>query len=307
MQVKKKKLLHGWRAQPWQDKVFDVVNYAVMFVLLLIFVLPLYFVLIASISDPAAVWNGEVVWHPVGANLNGYKAILQYTDIWTGYRNTIIYTVVGTLVNLVMTVCAAFPLSRKDFMARNFFLGMFLATMFFSGGLIPTYLVVQRLNLINSPLAMILPSAVSVVNILITRTYLQNNIPDSLRESAELDGAGTLQFLLRIVLPLSGPILAVMALYYGVARWNSYFDALIYLNSKQLYPLQMFLRDILIQNKVSVENMMGFNPSEMAVKAQLAESIKYSVIIVASVPLLAVYPFIQKYFVKGVMLGAIKG
>lgn len=292
--------------QSWHDRVFDAVNITVMAVLFLVFLWPLIFVLSASFSDPAAVWNGKMWFLPVGFNVNCYKEILHYKSIWTGYGNTILYTVVGTLVNLAMTVCAAYPLSRKDFVPRNFFMGMFVFTMYFGGGLIPTYLVVQKLGMLDTMWAMVVPGAVSIFNVIITRTYFQTSIPETLQEAAELDGANSAQYLVHIVLPLSTPILAVMALYYGVGHWNSYFDALIYLQDTNKYPLQMFLRDILIQNKVDL-NMTGLDPAQAEAKRQLAQTIKYGVMIVASVPVLCFYPFVQKYFVKGVMIGAIKG
>lgn len=292
--------------QSWHDNVFDIINIIMMAILFILFLWPLLFVLSASFSDPNAVWNGEMWLVPVGFNVECYKEILHYKNIWIGYGNTILYTVLGTIVNLIMTVCAAYPLSRKDFALRNFFTGMFVFTMYFGGGLIPTYLVVQKLGLLNTVWAMVIPGAVSIFNVIITRTYFQSSIPESLQEAAELDGANSAQFLIYVVLPLSTPILAVMALYYGVGHWNSYFDALIYLQDTEKYPLQMFLRDILIQNKVDL-NMMGLDTAQAEAKQRLAQTIKYGVMIVASVPVLCFYPFVQKYFVKGVMIGAIKG
>ena len=299
--------LHSWGAQTRSDKILDVFIIVIMTLLLLAFIWPLYFVLIASVSDPAAVWRGEVVLLPVRPTLDGYRALLAYKDIWIGYKNTILYTVAGTSVNLVLTICAAYPLSCKSFMPRNLIMVFIVITMFFSGGLIPSYLMVQSLHLIDTPLAMILPNAVAAGNIIITRTYFQSSIPDTLREAAELDGASPLRFLLQIVLPLSGAILAVMALYYGIAHWNSYFNALIFLNKKALFPLQLFLRDLLVRNRVSADMMIGLDATQAAARAQLAELIKYGSIIVSSLPLLIAYPFVQKHFVKGVMIGAIKG
>lgn len=292
--------------QSWHDTVFDVINIIIMVILLIIFLWPLLFVVSASFSNPSAVWNGDMWLIPVGFNVDCYKEILGYKSIWIGYANTILYTVLGTVINLIMTVCAAYPLSRKDFVPRNFFMGMFVFTMYFGGGLIPSYLVVQKLGMLNTIWAMVIPGAVSIFNVIITRTYFQSSIPELLQEAAELDGANSGQFLLYVVLPLSTPILAVMALYYGVGHWNSYFDALIYLQDTNKYPLQMFLRDILIQNKVDLD-MMGLDASQAEAKQQLAQTIKYGVMIVASVPVLCFYPFVQKYFVKGVMIGAIKG
>ena len=289
------------------DRVFDVVNVLFMVVMLIIFVWPLWFVVIASVSDPNEIWNGNVLLIPKGFTMVAYEALADYSMIWIGYRNTIIYTVVGTLVNLVMTVCAAYPLSRKDFMPRNFFMVMFMITMYFGGGLIPTYLVVSNLNLINTPWAMIIPGACSIYNVIIMRTYFINSIPHSLQEAAELDGANAFQFLMKVVLPLSKPIIAVVALYYAVGHWNDFYTALLYINDQDLLPLQSFLRDILMSNKMSLNNMQGLDAAAAEAKMQLSQTLKYSVIIISTVPVLCVYPFIQKYFVKGIMIGSVKG
>lgn len=289
------------------DRVFDIVNVLFMVVILIIFVWPLWFVVIASVSDPNEIWNGNVLLLPKGFTMIAYEALADYSMIWTGYRNTIIYTVVGTLVNLVMTVCAAYPLSRKDFMPRNFFMVMFMITMYFGGGLIPTYLVVSNLNLINTPWAMIIPGACSIYNVIIMRTYFINSIPHSLQEAAELDGANAFQFLIKVVLPLSKPIIAVVALYYAVGHWNDFYTALLYINDQDLLPLQSFLRDILMSNKMSLNNMQGLDAAAAEAKMQLSQTLKYSVIIISTVPVLCVYPFIQKYFVKGIMIGSVKG
>ena len=289
------------------DRVFDVVNVLFMVVMLIIIVWPLWFVVIASVSDPNEIWNGNVLLIPKGFTMVAYEALADYSMIWTGYRNTIIYTVVGTLVNLVMTVCAAYPLSRKDFMPRNFFMVMFMITMYFGGGLIPTYLVVSNLNLINTPWAMIIPGACSIYNVIIMRTYFINSIPHSLQEAAELDGANAFQFLMKVVLPLSKPIIAVVALYYAVGHWNDFYTALLYINDQDLLPLQSFLRDILMSNKMSLNNMQGLDAAAAEAKMQLSQTLKYSVIIISTVPVLCVYPFIQKYFVKGIMIGSVKG
>ena len=300
-----KKPKSAFAKQCLQDKAFDIVNILIMAVLTFIFVWPLIFVLSASISDPAAVTLGKVWLFPKGVNLEGYKAIFNYKNIWVGYKNTVIYTVLGTTLNLFMTICAAYPLSRKNFMPRKALTRIFMFTMFFSGGLIPSYMVVVKLGIYDTIWAMLLPSAVHVMYIIIMRTYFQTSIPQSLHEAAELDGANTAQVLWHIVLPLSGPILAVMALYYGVGKWNSYFDALVYMSTTSKYPLQMFLREILINNQVDL-NMVGLDPAAAEAKLHLAQVIKYGVIVVASLPVLCVYPFVQKYFVKGVMIGAIK-
>ena len=303
--MKYKKRKSAFAKQCMQDKVFDIANILIMAILIFIFVWPLLFVLSASVSDPAAVTLGKVWLFPKGFNLEGYKAIFNYKNIWVGYKNTVIYTALGTTLNLFMTICAAYPLSRKDFMPRKALTRIFMFTMFFSGGLIPSYMVVVKLGIYDTIWAMLLPSAVHVMYIIIMRTYFQTSIPQSLHEAAELDGANTAQVLWHIVLPLSGPILAVMALYYGVGKWNSYFDALVYMSSTSKYPLQMFLREILINNQVDL-NMVGLDLAAAEAKMHLAQVIKYGVIVVASLPVLCVYPFVQKYFVKGVMIGAVK-
>lgn len=289
------------------DRVFDIVNPLIMIFFLIIFAWPLWFIVIASFSNPSEVWQGNVLLFPKGFTLAAYKAVVEYKEIWIGYRNTLFYTVFGTLINLVLTVCAAYPLSRKEFMPRNFFMAMFMFTMFFSGGLIPTYLVVNNLGLTNTVWAMILPGAVSIFNVIIMRTYFVNSIPESLREAAQLDGVNDFQYLVKIVLPLSKPIIAVVGLYYGVGHWNDFFNALIYLNDKSLMPLQSFLRELLLSNQVTTGSLQGLDASAAAAKMQLAQTLKYSAIIVSTVPVLCVYPFIQKYFVKGVMIGSIKG
>ena len=296
----------GYR-KSYSDKIFDIVNLLVMIILLFIFVWPLWFVVIASFSDPNQVWMGKVVLWPKGFTLISYEELLQYKRIWTGYANTIFYTVVGTLVNLAMTVCGAYPLSRKDFMPRHVVMILLMITMYFSGGLIPTYLVVSKLGLVNTRWAMIIPGAMSVYNMIVTRTYFMNSIPSSLQEAATLDGASSFQYLLRVVLPLSKPILAVIGLYYAVGHWNDFYSALIYIYDDSMLPLQSFLRDILMSTKLTLNNMSGVDMATAAAKAQLAQTLKYSVIIVSTVPVLCIYPFIQKYFVKGVMIGSVKG
>jgi len=287
------------------DRAFDIINVSLLIIVLIITLYPLIFVVSASFSDPLKVLNGEVWLLPKGFNVEGYKRVFANKDIIIGYKNSILYTFIGTLVNLIMTIAAAYPLSRKDFYGRNFITIMFTFTMFFSGGMIPTYLVIQKLNLINNFWVMILPGAVSMYNVIITRTFFQSTIPYELQEAALIDGCRNMGILVRIVLPLSIPIIAVMAIFYGVAHWNSYFSALIYISDRQKYPLQLILREILIQNQTS--EMMDIDMENIAQQQILAESIKYAVVIVASVPVLILYPLLQKYFVKGVMIGAIKG
>lgn len=296
------------RKKPFtRDTAFDIVNTILMIILFFVFAWPLWFVIIASVSDPTAVWNGEVIFTPKGFNLDSYKEILKYKDIWIGYRNTIFYTVVGTAINVFMSILVAYPLSRRDFVMKNFFTTMFMITMYFSGGLIPSYLVVQNLGMVNTPWALLIPGAVSFYNVIIMRTYFQNSIPESLQEAAELDGANSWQYLWKIVLPLSKPILAVMVLYYGIAHWNGFFNALIYINDSELYPLQLFLRSILINNTFNPEMLEGLDPAELLEMTRRSETMKYGIIIVATIPVLCIYPAIQKHFAKGVMIGAVKG
>lgn len=299
----KKKAIHRSNS----DKVFDFANIVVMIILLFIFIWPLWFTVIASFSDPKEVWLGNVYVMPKGFTLMAYEETIKYKAIWIGYRNTILYTAVGTAMNVILTVCTAYPLARKDFMPRNVLMFFFMFTMFFSGGMIPTYLVVNKLHMVNSPWAMIIPGAISIYNVIITRTYFMNSIPPTLQEAAELDGANSFQFLVRIVLPLSKPILAVIGLYYAVGHWNDFFSALLYINDKNLMPLQSFLRDLLMTNQMSMGNMQGMDAAQAEAKMQLSQTLKYSAIIVSTVPVLCIYPFIQKYFVKGVMIGSIKG
>ncbi len=288
------------------DIVFDVVNYTLLTLVFFIIAYPLYFVIIASFSDPYLVTTGQVWFYPRGLNLDAYAKVFAREDIMLGYRNTIIYTFLGTLLNLVMTIIGAYPLSLPGFKGKNLIMMMMMITMFFSGGLIPTYLVYKQIGLINNPLVMIIPGAVSVYNLIIVRTFFQNSIPFELQEAARIDGCNNFQILTRIVVPLSKPILAVMVIFYGVGHWNQFFEGLIYLTNQDLYPLQLILRSLLIVQSDVTSSAAG-DAEELARKVMLAESIKYSVIIVSSVPVMILYPFMQKYFVKGVMIGAVKG
>lgn len=288
-----------------EDKVFDIINVFLVAIILILVVYPLYFICIASFSDPNMIYEGKVWLLPKEITLEGYERIFRDSKIWLGYNNSIVYTVVGTIVNVSFTLMAAYALSRKDLYGRNVIMFLFLMTMFFSGGLIPTYLVVKNLGLLNTMWALILPKAVAVWNVIVAKTFFETSIPNELLEAAKMDGCSDAKFFWKIVLPLSKPIVAVMVLFYAVGHWNSYFDALIYLNNENLYPLQLILRNILIQNEAST--MMISDLESLAAKQRVSELIKYGVIIVASIPLLIVYPFVQKYFVKGVMIGGIKG
>jgi putative aldouronate transport system permease protein len=287
------------------DLVFTILNYAFLSLVLMIAAYPLWFVLIASFSDPHLVWGGKVWIVPRGFNLEGYRNIISNPNIAIGYRNSVLYTAVGTALNLFMTITAAYPLSRKDFGPRHGLTLLYTVTMFFSGGLIPTYLLVKSLGLINTFWAMILPNAVAFYYIVITRTYFQTSIPEELWESASLEGCSNVRFLRSIVIPLSAPIIAVMTLFYSVGHWNSYFNGLIYLTQKNRFPLQLILREILILGQM--QDTIITDVLEAATLQRISESIKYGVIIVASLPVLMLYPLVQRHFVKGIMIGALKG
>ena len=287
------------------DKIFIILIYILLAAIMLVVFLPLVYIVSASFSDPQAVISNEVWFLPVRPTLRGYQAVFKNRNILTGFANSFYYMIVGTLVNIVMTVMCAYPLSRKEFTARNKVAMIFVFTMYFSGGLIPTYMLVNSLGLVNTRWSMIIPSAMSTYNMIICRTYFVNSIPDELYEAGQLDGCTPFKYLLRVVVPLSKPILAVLVLYYGVTKWNSYFDAMIYLKSQTMVPLQIVLRDILILNQV--DYTMISDASAIAAQRGLTDLLKYSTIVVASLPVLCIYPFVQKYFVKGVMIGAVKG
>lgn len=287
------------------DKVFTIILHIFLLLALLIVLLPLMYVVSASFSDPQAVIRNEVWLFPVRPTLRGYEAVFRNKNILTGFYNSFIYLIVGTTVNIVMTVLCAYPLSRKEFTARNKIAMIFVFTMYFSGGLIPSYMLVKYLGLINTRWAIIIPSAMSTYNMIICRTYFVNSIPDELYEAAQLDGCTPFKYLMKVVIPLSKPILAVLILYYGIAKWNSYFDAMIYLSNKQYFPLQIILRDILILN--DIDYTMITDARAIAAQRGLTDLLKYSTIVVASLPVLIMYPFAQKYFVEGIMIGAVKG
>jgi putative aldouronate transport system permease protein len=281
------------------------VSVTVIGVMILVIVLvPLIFVLSASFSDPDLVLKGKVLLWPKGFTLNAYKMAFENDDIWLGYRNTIFYTIVGTMINIVMTVMAAYPLSRKEMKGRRFFTLLVLFTMYFNGGLIPTYLLVRDLGMYDTVWAILIPTAISTYNLIVAKSFFEQSIPIELYEAARLDGCGNVRTLFSIVLPLSKAILAVLVLYYGVERWNAYFDALVYLRSEDLHPLQIVLRNILL---LSQTEQMGSNSVGMGDKVKTMEAIKYAVIVISSVPILMLYPLAQRYFVNGVMIGAVKG
>ena len=284
---------------------FYLLNDLFLLFCLLMVLYPIIFVFSASFSSPTAVTTGKVVLFPVDFSIEGYKAVFQNDDIVLGYANTIFYTVVGTAINIFLTVLCAYPLARKEMYGREIFTFIISFTMIFSGGLIPTYILVQNLGIINTRWAMLLPNAIGAWNVIMARTYYQSTISDDLFEAAQLDGCSHIRFLWTVVLPLSKAISAVLVLFYGVGHWNQYFSAFIYLSDRKLFPLQIILREILIMNQI--DSSMIVDPVLMARKQGLADLLKYSLIIVSSVPVWIAYPFVQRYFVKGVMIGAIKG
>ncbi|MDR0525848.1 MAG: carbohydrate ABC transporter permease [Spirochaetaceae bacterium] len=287
------------------DRLFIAFVYALLGLILVVVIFPLLYIVSASFSDPQAVVTGQVWLLPVNPTLRGYQAVFKNPKLMSGFYNSFYYMIVGTVINLIMTLLCAFPLTRKEFRARNVLSVIMVFTMYFSGGMIPTYMVVKKLGLIDTRMAMIIPAALSVWNVILCRTYISSTIPDTLYESATLDGCTPFRFMLSIVTPLSAPILAVLALYYGVGHWNAYFNALIYLNKAELAPLQIVLREILVLSKI--DPIMITDARELAAKQGLTDLLKYSVIVVGSAPVMAIYPFVQKYFVKGVMIGAVKG
>lgn len=289
-----------------RDRTLDIILYAILGAITVSVLYPLIYVTSASLSNPVDVLNGNMKLLPIDLTLEGYRRVFRNSAILIGYKNTILYTVVGTIVNVAVTVATAYPLSRKDFVGRNLFTILFTFTMFFGGGLIPTYLVIRSLGLINNFWVMILPGTISVFNVIIARTFFKSAIPAELQEAAMIDGCSNIGILVRIVIPLSKPILAVLALFYAVAHWNAFFNALIYLNDRERFPLQLIIREILLQNQM-INTMTQTGDSDTMEMELWSESIKYSIMIVASLPVLVIYPFFQRFFVKGIMIGAIKG
>ncbi len=286
------------------DIYFDLFIKIILSFILILVLYPLIYVLSASVSDPLLVIQGKVILWSVGINLDAYKRVFNNANIVVGYKNTLIYTFLGTAINLIMTTAGAYPLSRRDFKGRNFLTFFFSFTMFFSGGMIPTYLLIKRLGMINTIWALVIPPAVSVWNMVIMRTFFSESVPWELQEAAWLDGCSNIGILTRIVLPLSKPVIAVMIMFYAVSHWNSYFSALIYISDRNKYPLTLILREILIQSQMTD---MGSDDLDVLKQILMTESLKYSVMMVASIPVLMLYPIAQKYFVKGMMVGALKG
>ncbi|WP_242697980.1 carbohydrate ABC transporter permease [Bacillus sp. SD088] len=290
------------------DRIFDICNKILVWFFIIIIMYPLIYIVSASISDPSFVNSGQMWLWPKGITFEGFQRVFQNTDIWIGYRNTIFYTLLGTFINLAVTLPAAYALSRQELIGKKVIMALFVFTMFFEGGLIPTYLLVRDLSMVNTIWALVIPSAAAMWNIIVTMTFFKVTIPKGLEEAAEMDGASQFRTFFQIVLPLSAPIIAVMALFYGVGHWNQYFGAMIYLSDEKLFPLQLFLRKILIQQQMTADMMMQSGSAEaLSEHARIADIIKYAVMIVSAAPLLIVYPFLQRFFLKGVLIGSIKG
>ena len=287
------------------DRVFTIVNYSLLMLVLIIELYPLVYVVAASFSDPQAVVSGKVFLFPVNPTLKGYAAVFKNKKILTGFSNAIFYLIVGTVLNLVMTMLCAYPLSRKEFRARGFLSMFFVFTMYFSGGMVPAYILVNKLGMINTRWSMIIPMAMSTYNMIICRTYIVNSIPDELYEASQMDGCTPFRYMLSVVVPLSKPILAVLTLYYGVVRWNDYFNAMLYLYKDNLQPLTIVMKEILIMSQVDMTQVT--DASAVSKLQGMSELLKYSTIVVASLPVMLLYPLIQKHLVKGVMIGAVKG
>lgn len=286
------------------DLIFNIILYGVSVIILLIVIYPLYFIVIASFSNPTEVANGKVWFLPSQFTVDGYREIMRHPELWIGYRNTIVYTVLGTVIGLAVNIPAAYALSRRDLVGRKIITFYFIFTMFFNGGLIPTYFTVRDFGLYDTLWVMVLPFAVVVYHIIIARTFFDSSLPQGILDAAQIDGCGNLRFFFQIALPLSKAVLAVIALYTAVSQWNAYFNALVYIRNEDLKPLQLVIRNILITNQAMAGTGDGLAAQEAR---RLSELMKYAVIIISTVPIMCVYPFVQKYFSQGVMIGAIKG
>ena len=285
------------------DRVFDMINILILIVVCLIIVYPMYYVVLASITDPKIVHTGKLLFYPEAPYFKGYAEALAYPQLISGYANTIWYTVLNAIVALATTIPAAYALSRKDLVGRRFIMFLFTFTMFFNGGIIPMFLTIKSLNLYNSAWALVLPAAVSVYNLIVCRSFFESSLPQELLEAAQIDGCNDFRFFFQMAIPLSKTIIAVMLLYYATAMWNTFFNALMFLQDDTKMPLQVVLRNLVLSNQLS----MSASGAEFAEKQKLVDQLKYVIITVSAVPLMIVYPFVQKYFASGVMLGAVKG
>jgi putative aldouronate transport system permease protein len=290
-----------------QDKIYYIISYLLLIIVFIIVAYPLYFVVIASVSEPNAINNGEVIMRIKGFNTIGYETILKSKTIWTGYKNSLLYMGIGTIINLVITLPAAYALSRKNLIGRKIIMLMFTLTLFFRGGLVPTYLLVRKLHLYNTFWVMILISALSVYNLIIAKTFFQTTVSQEIIDAAKIDGCSETRCFVSVILPVSKAIIAVIGLFYAVGHWNSYFNALIFLRDQELFPLQLVLKNILLKTNAIIALMPQTSREAIEEQQKIAQSLKYGVIIVASFPILMIYPFVQKYFVQGVMIGSVKG
>lgn len=284
-------------------ELFDIVLTLILLLLVAIFIYPLWYILVAAFSDPLDVVKDPLMMVPKQITLYNFNMLLSSSTVWLGYRNTLMYVALGTCINVALTILTGYALAQPELPARRQFNFMIVLTLFFSGGMIPEYLLVKNLGMLNTVWAIVLPGAIATYNLMITRTYLIHQIPRDLTEAAEVDGSGEYRTFFTIILPLSKPIIAVIALFYASGHWNSFFSALIYLQNRELYPLQLFLREMLIQDQTL--GMMETESSSLV--ALYTITLKYAVMTVSILPLLIVFPFVQKFFVKGVMIGAIKG
>lgn len=288
----------------WGDRIFDIVNALIMILICMVIAYPLYYVLVASLTDPTVVNSGKVLLFPEKLFIGGYKKIFEYRPIWTGYANTLIYTVCGTAAAMAATIPCAFALSRRALFGRRILNFLFTFTMFFSGGIIPLYLIINMVGIYDTIWAMVLPTAVSVYNLIVCRSFFDSNIPDELYDASKIDGCNDFDFFFRIAVPLSSTIIAVMILFYATSIWNSFMNALMFMGTQDKMPLQVILRNLVLSNQTSALTSSG---TEVAQRMKMAEQLKYSIIVVSALPLLVAYPFVQKYFAKGVLMGAIKG
>jgi len=298
--VNKRKIKH-----PLEDRILYAVVYTIIILFCIVVLYPIIFVVSASFSDGTEVQLGHVYLWPVKPSLDGYEAVFSHKNVMNGYRNTLFYTLAGTMINVAITVVCAYPMSRRDMPLRGFFMFLFTFTMFFGGGLIPTYLLINSIGMNNTIWALLIPGAMSVYNMIITRTFFMNSVPLELLEASQIDGCSDARYFFSILLPLSQAVISVIALYYAVGHWNSYFSALIYLRDVNLQPLQLVLRNILLATRVSLSEFE--DPDLMDGMVGLEFLVKYALIVVSTAPIMCLYPFVQKFFAKGVMLGSVKG
>ena len=290
-----------------QDIVFNAIVVLILLLIIVIMAYPIYFVLVASFSDPTYVNNGEMLLYPKGFTLLGYEKVFEESRVWIGYGNTLLYTVLGTALGVFFTMMAGFSLSRRELPFRNVIMGYFVFTMYFSGGLIPYYMVIKSMNLTNTRFLMVIISSIAVYNIIITRSFMLSNVAEELRDAARIDGCGDGRFFFQIVMPLSKAIAAVLVLYLAVTYWNSYFNPMIFLTDRSKYPLALYLREILLTVSTNAQASVTSDASAAAMLQKMSQVIKYGIIVVSTLPIICVYPFLQKYFVKGVMIGSVKG